>query len=437
MAAMISRRLRSKLPKPSHIFPSSSSSSSVTFHRCLNPDPKSFPYPTFQYSNSTPSRSPPQSLSNPNFYRFNSTIEPSTKSITIPKFQDPPYPKPQSFHLRSIESCSKSSTGAQNLHLYWLASVKPTNSLSRNPRETSALKHRVVFGPKPITTEFQSFDLDWLYGGNPGFIRRLIHPQNLRNLTILDPPYPKPQSFHLRSIESCSKSSTGAQNLHLYWLASVKPTNSLSRNPRETSALKHRVVFGPKPITTEFQSFDLDWLYGGKPRFYSTSDSSSESEKPHNPSPYPSQNPDFKHQEIEGPTVERDLSALANETREVLGSMTKTMCGLSKAVAILGLVQLGLGAWISYINNSSPFSEISIQSSVAFAFPFSLAFMLRQSLKPMFFFKKMEEQGRLQILTLTLQIFKNLNVLFVRVRGVSFICVAGLSIGFLFTLISR
>ncbi|KAB1224730.1 hypothetical protein CJ030_MR1G017687 [Morella rubra] len=339
MAAMISRRLRSKLPKPSHIFPSSSSSSSVTFHRCLNPDPKSFSYLTFQYSNSTPSRSPPQSLSNPNFYRFNSTIEPSTKSITIPKFQDP--------------------------------------------------------------------------------------------------PYPKPQSFHLRSIESCSKSSTGAQNLHLYWLASVKPTNSLSRNPRETSALKHRVVFGPKPITTEFQSFDLDWLYGGKPRFYSTSDSSSESEKPHNPSPYPSQNPDFKHQEIEGPTVERDLSALANETREVLGSMTKTMCGLSKAVAILGLVQLGLGAWISYINNSSPFSEISIQSSVAFAFPFSMAFMLRQSLKPMFFFKKMEEQGRLQILTLTLQIFKNLNVLFVRVRGVSFICVAGLSIGFLFTLISR
>ncbi|KAB1224814.1 hypothetical protein CJ030_MR1G028664 [Morella rubra] len=115
----------------------------------------------------------------------------------------------------------------------------------------------------------------------------------------------------------------------------------------------------------------------------------------------------------------------------------KTIYGLSKAVAILGLLQLGLGAWISYITKSSPISEISIQSAVAFGFPFSLAFLLRQSLKPMYFFKKMEEQGRLQILTLTLQIAKNLNTLFVRVRVVSYMCVAGLSIGVLFTLLSR
>ncbi|XP_040994209.1 uncharacterized protein LOC121240740, partial [Juglans microcarpa x Juglans regia] len=154
------------------------------------------------------------------------------------------------------------------------------------------------------------------------------------------------------------------------------------------------------------------------------------------PIQYPSQNPDFKHQEIEGPTVERDLSALANETREVLEGMMKTIYGLSKAVALLGLVQLGLGAWISYITKS-PIAEISMQSALAFGFPFSLAFMLRQSLKPMYFFKKMEEQGRLQILTLTLQIAKNLNILFVRLRGVSYMCVAGLSIGFLVTLLSR
>lgn len=162
-------------------------------------------------------------------------------------------------------------------------------------------------------------------------------------------------------------------------------------------------------------------------RYYSTSD------EPKSPSP----DPEFKHQEIVGPTVERDLSALANETREVLAGLMKTIYGMSKAVALLGLVQLGYGAWISYITRSAPIMEVSIQSFIAFGFPFTLAFMLRRSLKPMQFFRKMEEQGRLQILTLTLQIAKNLNLFFVRVRGVSYLCIAGLSLGFLFTVLSR
>ncbi|KAJ6984864.1 hypothetical protein NC653_022988 [Populus alba x Populus x berolinensis] len=166
-----------------------------------------------------------------------------------------------------------------------------------------------------------------------------------------------------------------------------------------------------------------------KPRYFSSSNSPSESDK--------SQNQNFKHQEIEGPTVERDLSALANETREVLESMMKNIYGLSRAVAVLGLVQLGLGALISYVTKATPMTEVSIQSFVAFGFPFTLAFMLRQSLKPMHFFKKMEELGRLQILTLTLQVAKNLNIFFVRVRGVSFLCIAGMSVGLLITLLSR
>ncbi|KAL3580167.1 hypothetical protein D5086_018002 [Populus alba] len=108
-----------------------------------------------------------------------------------------------------------------------------------------------------------------------------------------------------------------------------------------------------------------------------------------------------------------------------------------RAVAVLGLVQLGLGALISYVTKATPMTEVSIQSFVAFGFPFTLAFMLRQSLKPMHFFKKMEELGRLQILTLTLQVAKNLNIFFVRVRGVSFLCIAGMSVGLLITLLSR
>ncbi|GFP93109.1 hypothetical protein PHJA_001455200 [Phtheirospermum japonicum] len=166
------------------------------------------------------------------------------------------------------------------------------------------------------------------------------------------------------------------------------------------------------------------------PRFFSTSNN----ETPENPN---DQNREFKHQEITGPTVDRDLSALANETRDVLETMMKNVYSLSKVLASLGLVHLGLGAWMSYSMQNSLFSEVSIQSILAFGLPLSLAFMLRRALKPMYFFKKMEEQGRLQILTLTLQVAKNLNTFFVRVRGVSYLCIAGASIGLIVIAVSR
>ena len=172
-----------------------------------------------------------------------------------------------------------------------------------------------------------------------------------------------------------------------------------------------------------------NWVSDSKPRYFSTSDPSPDSEKP--------QNSEFKHQEIEGPTVERDTSALANETREVLGLQMKSIHNLSNALALLGLVQLALGAWISYITRASPLPEVTIQSIVSFGFPFSIAFMLRRSLKAMNFFRKMEDIGRLQILTLTLQIAKNVNIFFVRVRGISIMCVAGLSAGLLYAVLLR
>ncbi|XP_051120156.1 uncharacterized protein LOC127243948 [Andrographis paniculata] len=175
-------------------------------------------------------------------------------------------------------------------------------------------------------------------------------------------------------------------------------------------------------------------------RFLSTSNpppSPSGDEVPKTPGDNPSQNHEFKHQEITGPTVERDLSALANETREVLEAMMKSVYSLSKVLAGLGLVHLSLGAWISYSTRNLPLPEASIQSLLAFGLPFSVAFMLRRMLKPMYFFKKMEEQGRLQILTLTLQVAKNLRTFFVRVQGVSYLCIAGASVGLIFVVASR
>nr|VDD46649.1 unnamed protein product [Brassica oleracea] len=116
--------------------------------------------------------------------------------------------------------------------------------------------------------------------------------------------------------------------------------------------------------------------------------------------------------------------------------MMENMYSLSGAMGLLGLTQLIVGGTILYVTRSNPMHEMTIQSCVALGFPFAVALMLRRSLKPMCFFKKMEEAGRLQILTLTLQVAKNLNVLFVRARVVSILCVAGLSCGNVFLLLS-
>ncbi|XP_059651835.1 uncharacterized protein LOC132299320 [Cornus florida] len=204
----------------------------------------------------------------------------------------------------------------------------------------------------------------------------------------------------------------------------IRPHSTSSPNSINQLHLLEKTPKNPNP--------NPNGLLYRTPKYFSTTDSSPENEKPPNPSQDPSQTPEFKHQEITGPTVERDVSALANETREVLENMMKTIYSLSQGLALLGLVHLGLGAWISYITRSSPIPEVSIQSVLAFGFPFSMAFMLRKSLKNMNFFRKMEEIGRLQILTLTLQIAKNLNTFFVRIRGVSYLCIAGASIGLVF-----
>ncbi|KAK7343185.1 hypothetical protein VNO80_26148 [Phaseolus coccineus] len=187
-----------------------------------------------------------------------------------------------------------------------------------------------------------------------------------------------------------------------------------------------------KPSQNSFSPF-IPFSFLSSKQFSSSSDSNEDSKPAPGPgqaqSPYPSQNPNFKHQEIEGPTVERDLSPLAAETRVVLGTMMRNMYRLSHALAAMGLVHLTLGAWVTYQTKSDPVMEVSVQSLVAFAFPFSVAFMLRRALKPIHFFRKMEEQGRLQILTLTLQTAKQLNALFARARVVSLLCVFAVVVG--------
>ncbi|KAK8955878.1 hypothetical protein KSP40_PGU018836 [Platanthera guangdongensis] len=144
--------------------------------------------------------------------------------------------------------------------------------------------------------------------------------------------------------------------------------------------------------------------------------------------------PDLRHREITGPTVERDFSSLANETREVIDSLRRSIYDLSSALAVLGIAHLGLGAWISY---TQPSNDVSVQGAASFAFPFFLAFLLRRTLKPLSFLQKMEEQGRLQIFTLSLQVSKNLRLLFVRANAACIFCIVGISAGSVVSLLMR
>lgn len=196
----------------------------------------------------------------------------------------------------------------------------------------------------------------------------------------------------------------------------------LLRNPNPKSLLQRFPL--PSPTTNSF--LNPNPIPFPKP-FSSSS-----------PNPDPNPNPSaikFQHQEIEGPTVERDDSALANETREVLNSLRKSVYDLSSSLALLSFAHLGLGAYAAY--NHSAADVVSVQGLAAFAFPFSVAFLMRRSLKPMSFFQKMEEQGRLQILTLSLQSAKSLRVLFLRMRVMSICCVVGISGGAIFALCMR
>jgi hypothetical protein len=138
---------------------------------------------------------------------------------------------------------------------------------------------------------------------------------------------------------------------------------------------------------------------------------------------------EMRHQEIEGPTVERDTSPLADETRRELDALRRTVQRLSGSLALLGGAHLAAGAWIAY--GAPPLgvgSAAAVQGVAAFAFPFAVALVLRRAIKPIAFFQKMEANARLQVLTLCLQATKNVNLMLLRTRVMAIACALGVSV---------
>lgn len=146
----------------------------------------------------------------------------------------------------------------------------------------------------------------------------------------------------------------------------------------------------------------------------------------------------MRHQEIEGPTVERDMSPLADEVRGELDALRRAVQRLSASLALLGGAHLAAGAWIA--SGAAPVaveSAAAVQGVAAFAFPFTAALVLRRVIKPVAFFQKMEANGRLQVLTLCLQATKNVNLMLLRTRVVAISCALGVSVGSVAAILMR
>ncbi|WVZ73939.1 hypothetical protein U9M48_022189 [Paspalum notatum var. saurae] len=174
-------------------------------------------------------------------------------------------------------------------------------------------------------------------------------------------------------------------------------------------------------------------------RFFSASSNPSPNPSSSTPSePNPASPDEMRHQEIEGPTVERDTSPLADETRREFDALRRTVQRLSGSLALLGGAHLAAGAWIAY--GAPPVgvdSAAAVQGVAAFAFPFAVALVLRRAIIPIAFFQKMEANARLQVLTLCLQATKNVNLMLLRTRVMAIACALGVSVASVTLLLVR
>ncbi|OEL12521.1 hypothetical protein BAE44_0026458 [Dichanthelium oligosanthes] len=183
-------------------------------------------------------------------------------------------------------------------------------------------------------------------------------------------------------------------------------------------------------------------LHPGRRFFSASANPSPNSSTPSEPGPSAPSAPispdEMKHQEIEGPTVERDTSPLADETRRELDALRRTVQRLSGSLALLGGAHLAAGAWIAY--GAPPLgveSAAAVQGVAAFAFPFTVALVLRRAIKPIAFFQKMEANARLQVLTLCLQATKNVNLMLLRTRVMAISCALGVSVASVAAILMR
>mgnify|MGYP000465155841 FL=1 len=128
---------------------------------------------------------------------------------------------------------------------------------------------------------------------------------------------------------------------------------------------------------------------------------------------------DFQHEEIVGPTVERDMSAVADELRKTHLEIREVINKFSKSILAVGVVHLIWGGMMFRVIDSSFSHALLTQVCLSSFVFFGLSYYSRQTLKPIEFFTKLEERSRLRMITLSLQVTKTLSAFFQRGYGVN------------------
>ncbi|BBM98599.1 hypothetical protein MPTK1_1g14710 [Marchantia polymorpha subsp. ruderalis] len=122
---------------------------------------------------------------------------------------------------------------------------------------------------------------------------------------------------------------------------------------------------------------------------------------------------DFQHEEIVGPTVERDLSDTADQVRDSLNSLRDHMASFSTGFLILGTVQLVAALWSAFIKTDP--SSIGLWRDMPYILlSFTFAYLLWNARSANDFFTKIEGRSRIRILTLSLQVIKGISQFFYR-----------------------
>ena len=136
---------------------------------------------------------------------------------------------------------------------------------------------------------------------------------------------------------------------------------------------------------------------------------------------------DFQHEEVVGPTVERDMSAVADELRKTHLEIREVINKFSKSILAVGVVHLIWGGMMFRVIDSSFSHALLTQVCLSSFVFFGLSYYSRQTLKPIEFFTKLEERSRLRMITLSLQVTKTLSAFFQRGYGVSLALSLGLA----------
>ncbi|KAG6545242.1 hypothetical protein Mapa_013355 [Marchantia paleacea] len=122
---------------------------------------------------------------------------------------------------------------------------------------------------------------------------------------------------------------------------------------------------------------------------------------------------DFQHEEIVGPTVERDLSDTADQVRDSLNALRDHMASFSTGFVILGTVQLVAALWSAFIKTDP--STIGLWRDMPFTLlSYTFAYLLWNTRSANDFFSKIEGSSRIRILTLSLQVIKGISQFFYR-----------------------